>query len=120
MKRKVLTGRLLICTAILFLGAFISTVSASSLYVPDDYVTIQAAVNAASPGDTLIVRDGTYTENINVSKRLTIKSENGADKTIVQAAYSCDHVFEVTADFVAISGFTVKGATSFTAGIYIY
>jgi pectin methylesterase-like acyl-CoA thioesterase len=34
---------------------------------------IQVAVAAASPGDTIIVRDGEYRENIDVNKRLTIK-----------------------------------------------
>ena len=32
------------------------------IYVPDDYPTIQEAVNAASPGYTIIVRDDTYIE----------------------------------------------------------
>jgi parallel beta-helix repeat protein len=90
------------------------------IYVPDDYSTIQAAVNAANPGDTIIVRDGTYTENVDVNKDyLTIKSENGAEATIVQAANSGDHVFEVTADYVDISGFTVTGAIG-AAGIRLH
>ena len=58
------------------------------------YNTIQATVNAASPGDTIIVRDGTYTENVDVNKdHLTIKSENGAEVTIVQAANPDDKGF---------------------------
>ena len=82
-------------------------------YVPDDYSTIQAAVDAASSGDTIIVRDGTYTENVDVNKdNLAIISENGAEVTVVQAANLDDHVFEVTANYVNISGFTVKGAAT--------
>jgi parallel beta-helix repeat protein len=92
----------------------------SFTYVPDDYPTIQAAVNVASAGDTIIVRDGTYNENVKVNKRLTIQSENGANCTIVQAANSSDYVFEVTSDYVNISGFTVEGALdSWKAGMYI-
>jgi len=48
-------------------------VSPGTIYVPDDYLTIQAMVNAASPGDTIIVYPGTYTENVDVNKSLTIK-----------------------------------------------
>ena len=85
-----------------------------------DYTTIQAAVDAANPGDTIIVHDGTYTENVLVNKRLTIQSLNGALLTTVQAASASDHVFNVTADHVTISGFTVTGAATNSAGIYLY
>jgi len=51
---------------------------------------------------------------------LTIQSENGADSTIVHAANPDDHVFEVTADYVNISGFTMEGASGgCKAGIYL-
>jgi parallel beta-helix repeat protein len=92
--------------------------SSNTIYVPDDYATIQWAVDNAMVGDTIIVRDGVYTENVNVNKRLTIRAENGPSSAIVQALYWYDHVFEVIADSVDISGFTVKGATE-CAGIYL-
>ena len=80
------------------------------IYVPDNYSTIQEAVDAASPGDTIVVRDGVYTENINVDKPyLTIQSENGSDSTIVQATTSNSDVFKVSTDYVNINGFTVEG-----------
>ena len=86
--------------------------SAAIIYVnPGD--SIQSAVTAANASDTIIVRDGTYTENIDINKRLTIRSENGSANCIVQAANSNDHVFSITSDYVNISGFTVKGATAF-------
>ncbi len=86
-------GLLVFCT-------FIGTVSAATIYVPDDYAKIQWAVDNVSAGETIIVRDGTYNENVEVNKRLTIQSENGAAYTTVQAASSSDHVFAVTADYV--------------------
>ena len=43
-----------------------------------------------------------------MNKRLTIQSESGAEATIVQASTSKDHIFEVTADYVNISGFTMQ------------
>jgi len=54
-----------------------------TIYVPDNCSTIQSAVDAASPDDTIIIRDGTYIENVEIDKNLTIKSENGAEKTLV-------------------------------------
>ena len=81
-------------------------------YPEADFTKIQDAVDAASSGDTIIVYPGTYTENVNVNKdHLTIKSENGAETTIVQAANPDVHVFEVTADYVEIRKFTVRRAT---------
>jgi parallel beta-helix repeat protein len=83
---------------------------------------IQTAVDFAAEGDTICVKDGTYTENVAVTKRLTIRSENGSDSTIVNAADSNEHVFNVAMDYVNISGFTVKGATDChgdCAGIYL-
>ena len=93
----------------------------AAIYVPDDYPTIQDAVNAANDGDTIIVRDGTYTENVEVDKRLTIRSENGCDNCIVQAANSSDHVFEVHVNYVNIRGFTLERANGAvtSAGIYL-
>jgi len=69
----------------------------------------------------IIVYDGNYTENVKVNKSgLTIRSENGTDKTIVRAKNSDDHVFEVTASNVTISGFTVENATGYDkSGIYL-
>ena len=77
---------------------------------PADFSSIQEAIDNpdVKDGDTIMVRDGTYFENVDVNKSLNIKSEIGADTTVVRAANSNDHVFEVTADGVDISGFTVR------------
>ncbi|HDS44588.1 MAG TPA: hypothetical protein ENN68_00550 [Methanomicrobia archaeon] len=95
--------------------------SAAELHVGtgQTYATIQAAVDAGNQGDTIIVHDGTYNENVDVNKRLTIQSQNGSAVTTVQALGTGD-VFHVTADYVNISGFTVTGASNATyAGIYL-
>ena len=100
---------------ILLLTLFIGTASAETWYVDDsggaDFTSIQNGVNTATAGDIIIVKDGTYNENVDVDKRLTIRSENGADKTIVQAADTNDHVFNLISDYVNVSGFKVTGAT---------
>jgi uncharacterized repeat protein (TIGR01451 family) len=81
---------------------------------------IWAAVNSSAVGETICVKDGAYNENVDVNKRLTIRSENGSASTIVNASNSNDHVFEVTANWVNISGFTVQNATENNkAGIYL-
>ncbi|MDF2955116.1 MAG: PKD repeat domain protein [Candidatus Alkanophagales archaeon MCA70_species_2] len=113
-----------VCVAFVLLCAFVGAgvASARTIYVPDDYAKIQWAVDAASAHDTIIVRPGTYIENVDVDKPVEIRSysQNPSD-TIVRASNSGDHVFDVTADNVYISGFTVTGATgSGEAGIHLY
>jgi nitrous oxidase accessory protein len=71
-------GIFLAMFGILVFCAFIGTASAATVYVPDDYAKIQWAIDNATAGDAIIVRDGTYSENVDVNKRLTIKSENGS------------------------------------------
>lgn len=111
MKKKVrlfVIGFLTLC-----LFAFTIPVSANGItwYVPDDFVTIQGAVNGATAGDTIIVRNGVYTENVDVNKQLTIQSQNGYLNTTVVALDADDHVFDVIVDSVTIDGFSIYGAT---------
>lgn len=104
------------------LSSFTIIGSAADLYVGngEDHGTIQDAINVATDGDTIIVRDGIYVENVIVDKSLTITSENGPTNCIVNALDQNDHVFNVISDWVNISGFTVKDATGdYAAGIYL-
>ena len=118
-ERRKKFGKALIFVILLAMLAFVSVgcASATTIWVPSPgNETIQQAVNNAIAGDTIIVRDDTYTENVDVNvDYLTIRSENGSENCIVQAANSNDYVFEVTTDYVNISGFTVKGSN--TAGM---
>ena len=64
MKKKIILG---ICIVLLLFCA-IGTVSAKTWYVDDsggaDFTRIQDAIDAATDGDTIIVREGTYNENV--------------------------------------------------------
>ena len=106
--------------AFLVLTAFASVSEAKTIYVPDDYEKIQWAVDNASAGDMIIVRDGIYNESITVSKHLTIKSENGPENCIVNGTGSdvfIIDVFTLIADGIKIEGFTITGGYD---GIYIF
>src|SRR5262245_58313155 len=51
------------------------------------YMTIQAAINAANPGDTVNVCPGTYVENVAINKAsLTVRSTGGARVTVIKPA----------------------------------
>ena len=62
----------------------------------DAAINIQAAVDAAAPGDTVLVTNGTYASGsqITVSKPITIESVNGRGATFVdgQNTHRCFHL----------------------------
>jgi len=99
-------------------------VEAVDLYVPGIYTTIQAAINAASNGDTVLVSDGRYTENINFSgKAITVISVNGTTSIIIDGNASGSVVTFKSGEGTksVLSGFTIRnGSATFGGGIYCY
>ena len=84
-----------------------------TIVVPDDFPTIQKAVNHASAGDTVFVRAGTYFINdsnlINLEKPVSVIGENPYDTIIVQQPTSYYHeTIKADAANITISGFTFK------------
>jgi len=60
---------------------------ANTIIVPDDYPTIQQAVNAVDPYDTVYVRSGTYHEHVTIGKPLTLQGED-KNTTIINISNS--------------------------------
>ncbi len=53
---------------------------------PNAFTTIQAAINAASPGDTVVVPAGTYVEQINMAEGVHVDGA-GRDETLVVGGF---------------------------------
>jgi plastocyanin len=83
------------------------------LKVPEQYSTIQAAVNAAVPGDLVSIGtsknpDGTYHESVRVKTAgITIRGRD-RNKVILDGQYKLDDGFEVLADNVVIENMTAR------------
>lgn len=79
--------------------------------VPTDYPTIQQAINVATIGSTILVLNGTYSEQLTVNKTLSLIGENKST-TIINANNS-NTALLITANGVSIRGFTIQNATSY-------
>jgi len=104
----------------------------ATLYVgpAEAHLNIQAAIDAASNGDIIIVRDGTYTGPGNRDiefrgKGIHLKSENGPGNCTVsaqgtEAEMHCGFIFQSGGADAALEGFTITGGyNDLGGGIYI-
>lgn len=83
--------------------------------VPDGgYSTIQDAIDASAPGDTIIVHPGTYSENLvmKTTDVTLISSDGPAVTTILPADPELDTIRISGADGTTIQGFAIVGGTN--------
>lgn len=99
-----------VLVSLIALGLLPAAGLCATIYVPDDHATIQGAIDAAVNGDQVIVRPGTYVENIDFGgKAITVKSESGAGATTIDGNRTdCVVLFDDGEDKNSIlDGFTI-------------
>ena len=84
MKRMVLLASAVALLAFSALANPAHARSARVLLVPRDYPSVQAAVDHAAPGDTVVVGPGTYVEELVVGHDVTIRGA-GPGATVIKA-----------------------------------
>ncbi len=84
----------------------------TTIVVPDDYSTIQQAIDVANEGDTVFVKESTYPENVVINKRVLLKGEN-PEGTIIEAANEGPTVVVNFTEHVEISGFTIRNGSGY-------
>lgn len=112
---------------VIFLGIFVLTENskAATYYVGSNeiYKTIPAGLAAISPGDTLIIRDGTYSENIytdqipdgtswNAGEYITVKAENDGGAIIAGSFFSYEEDPEPKVGYYVWEGLEFVSASS--------
>jgi hypothetical protein len=100
--------------AVVFALTCTAAFAQKTINIPADQPTIQAGINAASNGDTVLVAPGTYHEHIDFKgKIITVTSSNGPSKTIIDG----DHTPGMPTVFIhqkeplatILSNFTIRG-----------
>jgi hypothetical protein len=96
-----------------------SRASADIIHVPDDYPTIQEAIDAANDGDEVVVADGTYTGEGNrdielTGKLITVHSENGPAACTIdcEQADRAFRFFSGDCTGTVVEGFTITNGYS--------
>ena len=102
-----------------------------AVYVPDDYATIQAAIDVVSNGYRIVVRDGTYTGSGNRDidfngKAVILQSENGPENCIIDCQgtetqkHRAFYFHSKEGPDSVVDGFTIAGSTADKGAIYCY
>ena len=96
-----------ICVKLIVLGNVIN--------VPSQYTTIQAAINASSNGDTILIGPGVFEEEIVVDKQLSIMGSGvEATKLFLDVAnYQYGTLMWIRSDTVSVSNLTMSSNCEF-------
>jgi len=109
--------------ALLMLLAPLAVQAQTTIHVPADFPTIQAAITQARDGDTVSVAPGTYLEHIDfLGKAIVLQSDAGPQQTIIDGGSSGTVVIFQNAEGAGsvLHGFTIRnGFASFGAGMEI-
>jgi nitrous oxidase accessory protein NosD len=84
--------------------------ASSKIVVPDDYPIIQAAIDHADSGATILVSTGVYHQNfrIEIGKPVSLVGEN-KNNTIITSSYSYGAITIISTTNVLITNFTING-----------
>ena len=100
------------------------TGTAATVNVQNTSADIQDGIDVAAGGGTVTVGDGTYIENLTITKNLTLVSENGRASTTIQgtqtgSAYGAVYVGGTTTGVTiggTDTGFTIQGFEEIAVG----
>ncbi len=99
-----------IFSALLFSALPATQVGAVERLVPDDFDTIQAAIDASADGDVVIVATGSYTENLSLKSGVDVRGREAARTILLPSEVTIPVVLASDIDDVTFGNFTVAEA----------
>jgi plastocyanin len=88
----------------------VASASGVTRRVPEQHTTIQAAVDAADPGDLILIGPGTYKEEVKVRTPSLVLRGTDRNAVIIDGEFKRPNGVSVTADGVAVENLTVRNA----------
>jgi len=103
--RRAVSGVLLVA---LLASMVMLTLKAGTIIVPDDFPTIQEAINHATEGETVFARSGIYYEHISLDRSVLLIGEN-RDNTIIDGS-NIGTVVSLDQSHVTLCNFTIQNS----------
>ncbi len=101
-KTKVLLVSVVAC--LVLLSSFL-LLNAAEVVVPADYESIQDAVDAANPGDVILLEEGIYEESFTVNKdNITIESIGSPENTVIRGTITLESAVGLSVNSLSITG----------------
>jgi plastocyanin len=88
----------------------VAEASGTTRRVPDDHDSIQAAVDAAAPGDLVLIGPGVYREEVKVDTPSLVLRGSDRNAVIIDGEFTRPNAVSITADGVAVENLTVRNA----------
>jgi parallel beta-helix repeat protein len=83
-----------------------------------DHKSVQAAIDAASPGDLIEVREGTYYENVDLNKPLILQGTDADERGVVLDAGGKGSAITISANGATVAGLVVTNSSC--SGILVH
>ncbi len=102
----------------LVLSFSMPSAEAGTIVVPDDFATIQLAIDSSSPRDTILVRPGVYLENLTISRPIRLIG-SGPDITVIRSSTDWGPI-RILSDDVEVRGLRIRATGTASYAIFMF
>ncbi|HDD57366.1 MAG TPA: hypothetical protein ENF43_02495 [Thermoplasmatales archaeon] len=82
------------------------------IIVPDDYATLQEAIDHAKPGYRILIKEGIYKENLVIDKPFILLCGKNKERTIIDGGKTTKDTIRVKADGITLRNLTIRNGWS--------